>query len=244
MYKNKYFFALVLCSFLNLFFTNNNVSFAAYDDYADYANWELNNSSLAGSSNNNFYFKKGNTDNGKEVYKMCVGCHLSSGAGKSDGSFPQLAGQYSSVIIKQLEDIKSGLRDNPTMYPFAASLTNHQDMVDLASYLENLCQPLYQGKYSGSDKNKLIQIGENLYQDHCISCHKAQAQGDAKLFYPKLAGQHYNYLLRQITLIQKNVRRNADPDMQKILQSYNDEQVKAVSVYISELPKIGNICKK
>ena len=57
---------------------------------------------------------------GEEGYEICGACHLPSGAGRPDGTFPQLAGQHTTVLIKQMADIRAGLRDNPTMYPFAA----------------------------------------------------------------------------------------------------------------------------
>ena len=62
---------------------------------------------------------KGDPKNGKEGYEVCGACHLPSGAGRPDGTFPQLAGQHATVLIKQMADIRDGLRDNPTMYPFA-----------------------------------------------------------------------------------------------------------------------------
>ncbi|MGV0977105.1 MAG: c-type cytochrome, partial [Azonexus sp.] len=46
--------------------------------------------------------KKGNVKNGEEVYEICGACHLPSGAGRADGTFPQLAGQHSTVLIKQM----------------------------------------------------------------------------------------------------------------------------------------------
>jgi cytochrome c553 len=61
---------------------------------------------------------------GEEGYETCGACHLPSGAGRPDGTFPQLAGQHTTVLIKQMADIRAGLRDNPTMYPFAATLTD------------------------------------------------------------------------------------------------------------------------
>jgi hypothetical protein len=68
------------------------------------------------------------------------------GGWTSDGSIPQLAGQHSSVLIKQMADIRAGLRHNPTMYPFAAVLTDPQDLADLAAYLEGLCIPVEHGR--------------------------------------------------------------------------------------------------
>ena len=58
-------------------------------------------------------------DRGKALYPLCAACHLETGWGKKDGTFPQLAGQHREVLVKQLADIREGNRDNPTMYPFA-----------------------------------------------------------------------------------------------------------------------------
>ena len=233
---------------LFLLFGFMNLAYASYDDYIDSNNFELNTINTQDSwqnslVNKNLYLQKGNPQKGKEAYIMCAGCHLLSGSGKNDGSFPQLAGQHSSVIIKQIDDIKNGLRDNPPMYPFAAALTDNQKIIDIATYLEGLCQAADQGKYTGLDKKDLAEIGKNLYQDNCVECHKDQGQGDALKFYPKLAGQHYGYVLRELHLIQKNLRRNGNPDMIKLLQNYNEQQLKSLAVYISELPKIGKLCK-
>ena len=90
---------------------------------------------------------KGDKKNGQEAYEVCGACHLPSGAGRPDGTFPQLAGQHTTVLIKQMADIRAGLRDNPTMYPFAATLTDPQELADVATYIEGLCIPAEHGKY-------------------------------------------------------------------------------------------------
>jgi len=81
---------------------------------------------------------KGDRKRGEEAYGVCVGCHLPSGAGRPDGTFPQLAGQHRTVLLKQMADIRAGLRDNPTMYPFAVTLTDAQELADVAAYIELL----------------------------------------------------------------------------------------------------------
>jgi cytochrome c553 len=55
---------------------------------------------------------EGDPESGARAYEACAVCHLPSGAGRSDGTFPQLAGQHRSVIIKQLVDIRDGRRSN------------------------------------------------------------------------------------------------------------------------------------
>lgn len=61
---------------------------------------------------------KADVENGLKVYRLCAVCHQPEGWGTHDGDYPQIAGQHSSVTIKQLADIRARNRDNPTMFPF------------------------------------------------------------------------------------------------------------------------------
>jgi len=187
---------------------------------------------------------KGDPKNGEETYEVCGACHLPSGAGRSDGTFPQLAGQHETVLIKQMADIREGLRDNPTMYPFAKeAMKKPQEVADTAAYIETLCIPLDHGKYEGADAAKQIADGKVLYEKECKECHGANGQGNKEKFYPVIAGQHYKYLLRQMTEIRDGKRRNANPDMVKIIKKYDDKQLVAISAYQSSLSMAGKMCK-
>ena len=186
---------------------------------------------------------KGNLKEGKEGYEVCGACHLPSGAGRSDGTFPQLAGQHTTVLIKQMADIRAGLRDNPTMYPFAKELTDAQELANVAAYIESLCIPIDHGKYEAPDAEKQIADGKVMYEKECIECHKANGEGVKEKFYPVLAGQHYKYLLRQMTEIRDGKRRNANPDMVKIIKKYDNAQLVAISAYQSSLHMPGSTCK-
>ncbi len=187
---------------------------------------------------------KGDAKNGRETYEVCGACHLPSGAGRPDGTFPQLAGQHSTVLIKQIADIREGLRDNPTMYPFAKeAMVQPQELADTAAYIETLCVPLDHGKYEGADADKQVADGKVLYEKECQTCHGANGQGDKEKFYPVIAGQHYKYLLRQMTEIRDGKRRNANPDMVKIIKNYNDQQLVAISAYQASLTMPGQMCK-
>lgn len=185
--------------------------------------------------------KKGDVKNGEDAYEVCSACHLPSGAGRPDGTFPQLAGQHATVIIKQIADIRSGLRDNPTMYPFAKTLSDAQELADVAAYIQTLCIPLDHGK--GSGDAALLAKGKELYVKECTTCHGKNGEGDAKKFYPVLAGQHYKYLLRQVTDIRDGKRRNANPDMVKIVKKYSNADLDAVVEYMSSLSMPGHMCK-
>ncbi len=186
---------------------------------------------------------KGDKKNGEEAYEVCGACHLPSGAGRPDGTFPQLAGQHTTVLIKQMADIRAGLRDNPTMYPFAATLTDPQELADVSAYIESLCIPIEHGKYEGPDAAMQIAKGKDLYEKQCLECHGKNGEGDKAKFYPVIAGQHYKYLLRQMTEIRDGHRRNANPDMVKVIKPYTNDQLVAISAYQSSLVMPGSMCK-
>ena len=187
--------------------------------------------------------KKGDVKNGKEAYEVCGACHLPSGAGRPDGTFPQLAGQHSTVLIKQMADIREGLRDNPTMYPFAKTLTDPQELADVSAYIQSLCIPTDHGKYEGADAAVQVATGKDLYEKECKTCHGVNGEGDKEKFYPVIAGQHYKYLLRQMTDIRDGKRRNANPDMVKIIKKYDDKQLVAISAFQSSMTMPGAMCK-
>jgi len=186
---------------------------------------------------------KGNLENGEEAYEVCGACHLPSGAGRPDGTFPQLAGQHSTVLIKQMADIRAGLRDNPTMYPFAATLIDPQELADVAAYINSLCIPNKHGQYEDADKMIQVALGRDLYEKQCKECHGANGDGNKEKFYPVIAGQHYKYLLRQMTEIRDGKRRNANPDMVKVIKPYTDQQLVAISAYQASLKMPGQMCK-
>ena len=183
---------------------------------------------------------KGNAKAGKEAYEVCGACHLPSGAGRPDGTFPQLAGQHATVIIKQIADIREGLRDNPTMYPFAVTLSDAQELADVSAYIQTLCIPREHGM--GSKDSAILKQGEELYKKECTTCHGANGEGDKAKYYPVLAGQHYKYMLRQVTEIRDGKRRNANPDMVKIVKKYSDRDLDAVVTYMSTLTMPGTLC--
>lgn len=186
---------------------------------------------------------KGDAKNGKETYEVCGACHLPSGAGRPDGTFPQLAGQHATVLIKQMADIREGLRDNPTMYPFAKeAMTNPQEVADTSAYIQTLCIPPDHGIYEGKDYDAQVAKGKDLYEKQCKECHGANGEGNADKFYPVIAGQHYKYLLRQMTEIRDGHRRNANPDMVKVIKPYTNDQLVAISAYQSSLSMPGKMC--
>jgi len=174
--------------------------------------------------------KTGDAKAGAATYEVCSGCHLPTGAGKPDGSFPQLAGQHAAVTVKQLADMRAGARDNPVMHPFVITLTDAK-LADVAAYISTLPVPQDNGRGPGD----ALANGMKLYERDCKSCHGVRGEGDAAKLYPVLAGQHYKYLVRQGTDIRDGKRRNANPDMVKVIARYTDKEIEAVVDYMSRL---------
>jgi cytochrome c553 len=172
-------------------------------------------------------------ENGMDVYEVCAACHLTEGWGTAEGTFPQLAGQHRNVLIKQLADIRAKNRDNPTMYPFAlpAAIGDAQALADVTAYIETL--PMNPENGVGPGDN--LEHGKKLYADNCVKCHGDRGQGDEEKFYPRLAGQHYNYMLRQFEWIRDGKRRNANPDMVEQIERFSDADMAAVIDYTSRL---------
>jgi len=175
--------------------------------------------------------KQGDPKRGEESFAICTGCHLPDGGGTADGVYPRLAGQHPTVLIKQLADIRLGLRDNPFMYRFAVTLTDPQELADVAAYVAALPTPAENGRGRGTE----LELGQRLYQRDCASCHGLAGEGNAAAFFPRLAGQHYKYLLRQVTLTRMGQRRNANPAMLLALKPYTAKELEAVCDYISRL---------
>lgn len=175
----------------------------------------------------------GDPENGAVAFEVCSGCHGMNALGEADGTYPRLAGQHRTVLIKELTDIRSGVRDNPKMFPFADQhVITTKDVADIAAYLSGLKIPAENGQGPGQD----LERGASLYRKDCASCHGRSGEGDADMFYPKLAGQHYAYLLRQALAIHQGTRRNADPEMVKATEGYQEGDMSIVVDYISRLP--------
>jgi len=175
---------------------------------------------------------------GLEVYEVCSACHLPEGWGTADGTFPQLAGQHRRVLIKQLSDIRSGNRDNPTMAPFALpeAIGGPQALADVTAYIQNLKMNPNHGKGPWPPGTPEYESGKALYREHCVACHGERGEGDNAAFYPRIQGQHYRYMVRQFEWIRDGKRRNANPQMVRQITLFTSEQTHKVINYVSHIP--------
>jgi cytochrome c553 len=176
---------------------------------------------------------KGDRARGAAAFEQCQGCHRADASGRVSGAYPRLAGQHATVLMKQITDIRAGRRTNPKMEPFIEDhILTPYDIADIAEYLQGIEISKQVGIGPGTDLTR----GKQLYDKGCADCHGAQGEGNAEKFYPMVAAQHYKYLLREVQYIRDGDRRNANPDMIKVIASYNLADMQAVADYMSQLP--------
>jgi cytochrome c553 len=178
-----------------------------------------------------------NVARGANAYKVCHGCHRAGAVGTTDGTYPRLAGQHDTFLIKQLVDIRVGRcrvgrRDNAKMYPFANEhAINTGDIADLAAYLNAQRSPADNGRGDGRN----LKHGQALYEKDCATCHGLRGEGKADMFYPRVGRQHYGYLLQESSNIRDGKRRNSNPKMVRAVQGYTPDDLAAVADYMSRL---------
>ncbi|MFT6917034.1 MAG: cytochrome c553 [Motiliproteus sp.] len=165
---------------------------------------------------------------------LCAGCHGADGNGAAP-TFPKLAGQHASYLVKQLKDIKGGARISPMMVGFAAGLSE-QDMEDLGAYFNTL--EVSQGVATDAD---LVAQGEAIYSAGvaskgiaaCAACHGPGGEGNGLAVFPSLKGQYDTYVEAQLKGFRDGTRAN-DPAamMRGVAGNLSDGEIKAVSAYI------------
>lgn len=176
---------------------------------------------------------KANTDHGAQLFSQCVACHGEDGNGKPDGSVPRIAGQHFRVLAKQLVDFRHGKRWDFRMESQADKhhLAGAQDIADVAAYVSTLMRLGNRGIGSG----EFVELGSRIYAEKCQACHGPNAKGDAAQGVPRLAGQHYAYLMRQM-YDAVDGRRPALPQLHsKRIAPLDFEQVRAVADYLSRI---------
>ncbi|MBI4754431.1 MAG: c-type cytochrome [Betaproteobacteria bacterium] len=177
--------------------------------------------------------KSGDAARGREAFRACSGCHKPDGFGLIDGTYPKLAGQHAAVIVKQVTDVRAGIRANPKMAPFASRhAVNTQEIADIAVFLAAQRTARENGKGPGERLSR----GEELYKKGCTTCHGERGQGSEARIYPAVAAQHYGYLLRELEHIKGGTRGNAHPRMVRALRGYSAGDLAAVADYLSRMP--------
>jgi len=170
---------------------------------------------------------------GETLFGNCARCHGISGAGARDGSVPAIAGQHFRVLARQLVDYRNDKRWDARMEHFADTpyLIATQDVADVADYVSSL-RPT--GPGVTGDGEQLVH-GASVYAQRCAICHGPQGEGDRLKAYPRLAGQHYPYLLRQLHDGVEGRRPNFSAAHVKLLARMNRDDYVGLADYLSRI---------
>lgn len=191
---------------------------------------------------------------------VCGACHGADG-NSMVGTFPKLAGLGERYLLKQLIDIQtwdleqdaakkeSTGRAVPEMTGQLVAMSK-QDLADIAAYYAGQTTQL-----SGAKKVELqvnsgikvdgLELGERIYRagnmatsvPACTGCHAPDGKGNAPAAFPRLSGQHPEYIEKQLRAFRAGGRTN-DGDamiMRSIADRMSDAEIIAVANYIAGL---------
>ena len=166
----------------------------------------------------------------EKATQVCAACHTADGS-RGTPANPILQGQHAEYLVKQLNEFKSGKRANPVMSGMAAALTP-EDMKNVAAFYESK-----QAKPGFSKNKDTVALGEKIYRGGiaakqvpaCAGCHSPTGAG-IPAQYPRLSGQHADYVTAQMVAFRDGGRKNSI-QMNQIAAKMNDREIRAVADY-------------
>ena len=177
---------------------------------------------------------------GEKKIAMCIGCHGIKGY---QASFPEvykvpmISGQSAKYLVSALTAYKKGERKHPTMRGVADNLTE-QDMADIGAYYEA------HGKVAGAPAlpkapDGSAQVTALIQKGGCTSCHGDSFSKPIDTSYPKIAGQHADYLFVALKSYKSEGHATwgrANGVMGGIAKQYSNAELKELANYLSKLP--------
>lgn len=165
---------------------------------------------------------------GEQMAQACAPCHGPNG-NSTDPRYPILAGQTVKYAYLQLKDYKEGRRLDPDMTPVTANLSK-EDMLALAVHFAE------QKPISIRFKPDAERAARGKYRADvtlCTSCHQGQYQGQNES--PRVAGQHPQYLKKQMLDFKSRARTNDAATMTSLAATLSDEDIEDIVQYLAGL---------
>jgi len=183
---------------------------------------------------------KGDVKAGEQKNAMCIGCH---GIAGYQSSFPEvhkvpmISGQNAGYIASALQAYQKGERKHPTMRGIAVSLTE-QDIADLAAYYAQ------HGKAGAElpaapSRQPDAQVAELLKKGACVSCHGENFAKPIDPSYPKIAGQHADYLFVALKSYKEQGKNayvgRSNGVMAGVAGQFSHAELKALAQYVGKV---------
>ena len=168
---------------------------------------------------------------------ICAGCHMPDGNSVVD-MFPKLAGQHAQYLAKQLNDYKSGARQDATMSGMAATLATDEDIANVAAFYASKA-----GSIATADNSK-VALGKDIYRGGdmtkglpaCMGCHGPAGSGNPTAKFPALAGQHATYTIAQLSAFRDGTRANDSNSMMRLVAGkMSVAEIEAVANYSAQM---------
>ena len=164
----------------------------------------------------------------KEKVARCVECH-GEGGNSTNPAYPFLAQQNSRYLFLELRDFKEGRRQNPEMSPIAAPLTR-EEMLALADYFSKQKQAPNGFKADGPK----VEAGRKKSDEVlCPMCHQGGFIGQNEI--PRVAGQHYAYVKKQLADFKAKRRTNDAGNMTSVAGTLSEDDIENLAQYIANL---------
>jgi cytochrome c553 len=168
---------------------------------------------------------------------VCGTCHGVEG-NSTQPKFPRLAGQHENYLIAQLKAFRARSRGDPDAISYMWGMASELDDATMAAvaayYAAQRAEP------SASGDSALVAHGRDVYEHGiasegvpaCATCHGPDAHGLQD--FPRLAGQHAQYILKQLASFQSNMRNVAV--MHGVAQNLRLPEMEAVAAYLEAQP--------
>lgn len=171
--------------------------------------------------------------------QVCANCHGANGQSVSP-QFPHLAGQQKEYLEKQLKSFRSHERQSPAgrayMWGLSEKLTDEQ-IAGLAEYFAG--RPAARGPVADP---QLISSGKEIFEKGiatqnvpaCAACHGSAGQGNHQ--FPRLAGQHADYIAKQLKIFRETDQRPGGAIMKPIAHPLTEQNISSIAAYLQSLP--------
>ena len=188
----------------------------------------------------------GDAEAGQIKSVTCMGCHGLAGNSET-ALFPKLAGQGEVYLLKQLQNFKSGERNNAIMAG-VASLLSEQDMMDIAAYysIQTISENSAKGDAETIELGRKIYVGGKMdtQTTACIACHGPKGLGIPTAGFPALSAQHADYIVVQLKAFrQYSINEQTGSDdvsrtnemMVNVAKGLTTVEIEALAQYIAGL---------
>jgi cytochrome c553 len=171
--------------------------------------------------------------------QVCSDCHGMDG-NSINPNFPKLAGQQEDYLIAQLTNFRSHNRADPEGFQYMWGIARHltdEQIKGLAAYFSQ-----QKDAPNAAGDPALTATGKDIFENGipkekvaaCAGCHGANGMGNGT--FPRLAGQHKNYMMKQLYILSQTDERPAGAMMTPLVHGLTSKDMVAVTTYLQGIP--------